>query len=194
MFAVLSTLPQNMLTPATSIPSINRDDNWMFGNISPPLPKSIVPVIAADYEEMLGNPKRKLISLGLNNSGIIDLNRTVVIDGGPKYIYYDGVEGTLAPLHRKSKKLPLTDQYDEMLKDTSKKIISLGVNNSAFYDPENQIIVQGTEETNTLDVLGQTMKDIEEENKRTMKKEKAFIENNSPRFLEKNDEKMVLTY
>lgn len=178
---------QNQLTPATSIPYIHPEDNWMFGSLAGPLPHLYNPPITTSYEEMLSNPKKKLISMGVNNSGIIDLNKTIVLDAEPKYVYEDdGVQGTLAPVHKHLKKLPLTEQYEEMLKDTQKKLISLGVNSTAFYDPDSQVILEGTENVNPLNVLGKTLGEIQEENKKTKKKMAKFLED-SPRFEQKNE-------
>lgn len=189
LFLLCSTrvkVNQNQLiSSSTNIPTIHPEDNWMYGALASQLPERIYPTITTTYEEMLSNPKKKMISLGVNNSGIIDLNKTVVISGEPKYIYEeDGVQGTLAPVHKAIKKLPLTDQYEEMLKNTEKKLISLGVNSTAFYDPDNEIIIKGTEEANPINVLGKTLKEINEENKKTRNKVASFLENNL-RFEEK---------
>ena len=176
----------NQMIPSTSIPTIHPEDNWMFGSLAAPLPRIYNSPITHSYEEMLSNPKKRLISLGVNNSGTIDLNKSIIIDAEPRYVFDDGVLGTLSPVHKPMRKLPLTEQYEEMLKDTQKKLISLGVNSSAFYDPDNQVIMQGTENVNPLNVLGKSLADMQEENKKTKKKMASFLED-SPRFEQKNE-------
>lgn len=175
------------VSPTPDIPSIHPEDNWMYGGLSEALPEEISPSITTEYQEMLAKPSKKLITLGLNNSGLIDLNSTVVLDNTGRYIYEnDGIQGTLAAISKPAKKLPLTDQYEEMLKDKEKKMISLGINTTAYYDPEGQVIIEGTQKMNPYDVMGRNFQEIENENKRTKRKIANFIED-SPRFVEKNE-------
>ena len=109
------------------------------------------PILTDSYEEMLKDHDKKMISIGLNNSGIININDTVVISENPKYIYDDGVTGKFAPIQKH--KSQITQDYGEMLQDRDKKLISLQVNRTAFYDPDNQVVVKGTGDMPTVDPL-----------------------------------------
>lgn len=189
-FISASSAPSKNFYIAADIPNIHPDDNWMYGSISPSLPEHISPTFTTEYQEMLAKPGKKLLSLGLNNSGAVDLNSTVVIDDTGRYIYEnDGVQGTIAAIRKPVNKLPLTEQYEQMLKDPETKMISLGVNSSALYDPDNQVIIDGTQDATPYDVLDKNFKEFEDEGRKNRRKMASFL-NEDPRFLEKSDESL----
>lgn len=129
----------------------HETDEWMEGSISKKQ-NLFSPPITEKYEEMLKNREKKLISLGLNNSGIVNLNDTVVISDDMKYIGDDGVTGALSS-RPPNEKNQITYHYEEMLADKNKKIISMNVNRTAFYDPDSQVVVKNTGEMPAIDPL-----------------------------------------
>lgn len=142
------------LNPSTPLkrPLIKHEtDEWMEGSISKKQ-NLFTPPITDKYEEMLKNPEQKLISLGLNNSGIVNLNDTVIISDDMKYIGDDGVTGALSS-RPPNEKNEITYHYEEMLADKKKRIIALNVNKTAFYDPDSQVVVKNTGEMPAIDPL-----------------------------------------
>ena len=81
-------------SPGKTLPRPQADE-WTVGAIVP-IEKNVHPQLTQDYEEMLKNSDKKLISLGLNNSGIVNLKETVVISDNPKYLYNDGITGKIS--------------------------------------------------------------------------------------------------
>lgn len=120
----------------------HQEEQWSVGTLAPKLKVDSTP-LTDRYEEMIKNHDKKMISLGLNNSGLINLNDTIVISDNAKYMYEDGVTGKLSP-QTSPKKSIITDNYKEMLVDKNKRLISMEVNRTAFYDPDNQVVVKGT--------------------------------------------------
>ena len=124
---------------------------WTVGTIVPIEKAQSLP-LTDSYEEMLKNHDKKIISLGLNNSGLVNLKDTVVISDSPQYLYEDGITGKVSQ-NAFLKKNTITDSYEEMLKNRNTRIISMQVNRTAFYDPDNQVVVKGTGEMPVIDPL-----------------------------------------
>jgi len=125
------------------------EDQWTVGTLAQNQKPG--PMLTDSYEEMTKNRDKKMISLGLNNSGIVNINDTVVISDNPKYVYDDGVTGRFAPIQKR--RPSLTDTYEDMLMNRDKRLISLQVNKTAFYDPDNQVVVAGTGDMPPIDPL-----------------------------------------
>lgn len=143
---VTTTISHKSKSHQPQIPLLHSQDNWTYGTINRNPPKKRISPLTERYEEMLYNPNKKLISIGLNNSGAVNLNETVVLSNSPIYRSEDGIRGRISKQIRKEIKPELTQNYEEMLKDSHQKIISLGVNTSAYYDPDNQVIISGTQD------------------------------------------------
>lgn len=155
----------------------HQEEQWTVGTLAKN-PKT-GPSLTTEYSEMLNNRNKRIISLGLNNSGLVNLNETVVMSDNLKYLDDDGVTGKLAPV-QKGDKPQITQYYEEMLQDRDKRIISLKVNNTAFYDPDSQVVVKGTGEMPEVNPL---------DNYLVSKLEEPYLAKNpakKPKFLEKN--------
>ena len=105
------------------------------------------PKLANKYDEMLQNPNRKIISIGLSNEGKINLTNNAIIglkiNNSKEFISKnpDFVNGEISSSPIKP---VLTKSYEDMLKNPGKKIITLGINYSDLLnkDMNNYIIPQ----------------------------------------------------
>lgn len=140
-----------LLTKAQKPLIKHEADEWTVGSIASQ--KNIFNHPLTDnYAEMLQNKEKKMITLGLNNSGLVDLNSTVVISDDTRYKADDGVTGKISEDTSLGKN-ELTQYYQEMLSNRNKKILTMQVNNTAFYDPDNQVLVKNTGEMPAIDPL-----------------------------------------